>query len=63
MVPYPLVRDTITGLYYAYFTPDTSDSDPSAFLWFHGLEDAAAGEGLSTAGFDIGYQYLITVLE
>jgi hypothetical protein len=31
---YPMVRDSMSGLYYAYFTPDPVPDDPSAFLWF-----------------------------
>jgi len=60
---YPLSHDTISGLYYTYFTPDTIPSNPSAFLWFYSWKPGNDEEGLSTTGFDIGYQYFITVLE
>lgn len=60
---YPFLKDSLTGLYYTYFTPDPEVSEPSAFLWFYGGKQGEEEGGLPTTGFEIGYQYLITVLE
>ncbi|MFO7934987.1 MAG: hypothetical protein R6U78_13010 [Bacteroidales bacterium] len=60
---YPLSLDTLSGLFYTYFTPDTVPSDPSAFLWLYGSKPGTEEGGLSTAGFEIGHQYFIKVLE
>lgn len=60
---YPLTLDTITSLYYAYFTPDSLPSNPSAYLWFYGRKPGNPSGGLPTLDFEKGYQYLIEVLE
>jgi hypothetical protein len=60
---YPLARDSTSGLYYAYFTPDPVPTDPSAFLWFYGGRPGVEEGGLSTARFKVGYQYFISILE
>lgn len=60
---FPLAVDTATGLYFTYFTPDTDTSDLSAYLWFYGERPGGEEGGLSTLGFEIGYQYYIKVLE
>jgi len=60
---YPLHTDTLSGLYYTYFTPDTVPSDPSAFLWFYGERPDIEEGGLTTKDFEIGYQYNISILE
>ena len=60
---YPLTLDTISGMHYAYFTPDTPNSNTSAFLWFYEGKPGIASGGLSTLDFENGYQYLIEVLD
>lgn len=60
---HPLVKDEFTGLYYTYFNPDPKPSDPSAFLWFYNGRPGEADGGLSTCGFQSGYQYYIKVLD
>lgn len=60
---YPLSLDTLSGLYFGYFTPDTVPADPSAFLWFYRGEAGVEEGGLPTAGLETGYQYLVTILE
>ena len=60
---YPLTLDSISGMYYAYFTPDTPNSNTSAFLWFYEGNPGIASGGLSTLDFEKGYQYLIEVLD
>jgi len=60
---YPLTLESTSGLYYAYFTPDPDSSNSSAYIWFY--EDTPGGPsgGLSTMEFEIGYQYVIKVLD
>jgi len=60
---YPLSMDTLSGLYYAYFAPDTTSSFPSAFLWFYDDKPGIESGGLHTSSFEKGYQYLIKVLD
>ena len=60
---YPMFRDSTSGLYYAYFTPDSVPDDPSAFLWFYGKKPGVEEGGLSTTRFEMGYQYFISILE
>ena len=60
---YPLTLDTISGLYFTYFTPDPDSSNPSAYLWFYEGRPGMATGGLSTLGFESGYQYVIKVLD
>ena len=60
---YPLTLDSVSGMYYAYFTPDTPGSNTSAFLWFYEGKPGIASGGLSTLDFENGYQYLIEVLD
>ncbi len=60
---YPLEFDTLSGLYFTYFTPDTIPSDPSAFLWFYEGVPGTEEGGLPTTGFEVGYQYYIRILE
>lgn len=60
---HPMTRDSTSGLYYAYFTPDTSMNDRSAFLWFYGSKPDVKEEGISTSRFKSGYQYYISILE
>ena len=62
-IAYPMTRDTTSGLYYAYFTPDTVPNDPTAFLWFYGGMPGKEKGGMSTTGFKPGYRYFISVLE
>lgn len=59
---YPLSEDTVSGLYYAYFTPDTVTDDPSAFLWFYEGEPGEEEGGLSTANLESGTRYDIEIL-
>ena len=61
--PYPLSKDDLTGLYFAYFTPDTTPSDPSAFLWFHDDRPGEVDGGLPTYELEAGYQYFVSILE
>jgi hypothetical protein len=60
---YPLAMDSASGMYYAYFTPDPSFEDPSAFLWFYGEKPGVEKGGMSTSRFEVGYQYYISILE
>ena len=60
---YPLFPDSLSGSYFAYFTPDTAASDSSAFLWFYGGTPGVEEGGLSTIGLEIGYQYNIRILD
>lgn len=60
---YPLNWDSLTGRYYAYFTPDTVPYDPSAFLWFYSNDQFNLETALSTSGFMTGHQYQISILE
>lgn len=60
---YPLTLDTISGLYYAYFTPDTATTNPSAYLWLYKGKPGVESGGLTTSYFEPGYQYLIKVLD
>lgn len=60
---YPLTLDTITGLYYAYFTPDPRPENPSAFLWFYKGKSGIETGGLSTVGLSSGKIYRIKILE
>lgn len=60
---FPLTLDTVTGLYYAYFTPDTASSNPSAYLWLYEGKPGIESGGLSTSYFEKGYQYMINVLD
>lgn len=62
-IAYPMKKDTISGLYYAYFTPDPDHEDPSAFLWFYGETPGEEKGGMPTSLFDTGYRYFISVLE
>ena len=62
-VSYPLERDSINKLYYTYILPDTIPDIPDAFLWFYGDGKAYDNGGLHTEFFEIGYKYLINVLE
>lgn len=60
---YPFTSDPATGLYYAYFRPDTMPSDPTAFIWlYEGLPGPTEG-GIPTFDMQIGHQYHISVLE
>ena len=60
---YPLILDTLAGCHYTYFTPDTSITNPSAYLWFYRGKPGIESGGLSTAQFELGYQYLINLLD
>ncbi len=60
---YPLTADDKTGLYYAYFRPDTLPSDPSAFIWFYDGVPGPSEGGIPTFDMQIGHQYHIGVLE
>jgi hypothetical protein len=60
---YPLARDSTSGLYYTYFTPDFVLADPSAFLWFYGEWSGVEKGGMSTSRFEVGYLYFISILE
>jgi hypothetical protein len=62
-IPYPLTLDSLSRCYYAYLTPDTVTEFPSAFLWFYDEKQGNENEGLTTKDFEIGYRYLIKVLE
>lgn len=59
---YPLSEDTVSGLYYTYFTPDTDTDDPSAFLWFYEGEPGEEEGGLPTANLESGTRYDIEIL-
>ena len=60
---YPLILDTISKAYYTYLLPDTFPEKPNAFLWFFSEETGETKDGLHTDVFEIGYKYLIKVLE
>jgi len=60
---FPLSLDTITGLYYAYFTPDPYPENPSAYLWFYGNDRYNAEGGLSTVDCKPGSIYRINIIE
>jgi len=60
---YPLTLDTVSGLYYAYFSPDTTSSNPSAYVWLYEGKPGIESGGLSPSYFEKGYQYLIKVLD
>lgn len=60
---YPMARDSASGWYYAYFTPDPVLDDPSAFLWFYSGKPGMEEGGLSTTRFQMGHQYFINILE
>jgi len=60
---YPLGEDSLTGLFYTYFTPDTVPSDPSAFLWFFGEKPGIEEGGMTTCDLEIAYQYNISILD
>lgn len=60
---YPIARDSTSGLYYVYFTPDPVINDPSAFLWFYGEKPGAEEGGMPTSRFEVGYKYYISILE
>lgn len=60
---YPLTLDTITGLYYAYFTPDPQPENPSAFLWFYKGKPGVESGGLSTVKLSTGKIYRIRIIE
>ena len=60
---YPLTLDSVSGLYYAYFTPDTASTNPSAYLWLYKGKPGIESGGLTTSYFEKGYQYLIKVLD
>ena len=55
--------DSLSGLYYTYFTPDTVPSNPSAFLWFYEGKQGIEEGGLTTKDLEIGYQYNIKILD
>lgn len=60
---YPLTFDSLSGDYYAYFTPDPELEDPSAFLWFYeGMPGPEEG-GIPTTGMEIGKQYRVNILQ
>jgi len=60
---YPLITDSLSGVYYTYFTPDTVPSNPSAFLWFYEGKEGIEEGGLTTKDLEIGYQYKIKILD
>lgn len=60
---YPLFKDSLSGLNYTYFTPDTIPSNPSAFLWFYGGKPGIEEGGFATKDLEIGYQYYISILD
>lgn len=60
---YPLALDSLRRYYYTYVTPDTVPDAPYAFLWFYDEEPGIETGGLPTKDFEIGYRYLIKVLE
>lgn len=60
---YSLSKDSISGLYHCYFTPDPESDDPSAFLWFYEGEPGIEEGGLPTANLDIGTRYDIEILQ
>ena len=62
-VSYPLTMDTISGLYYAYFTPDPQAENPSAFLWFYQGKPGIESGGLSTVKLSTGKIYRIKIIE
>lgn len=62
-VAYPLKQDSISSLYYTYLLPDTLPDAPNAFLWLYEEEMGEEKGGLHTEIFEIGYKYLIKVLE
>ncbi len=61
--PYPLTLDSLERYYYTYITPDTASEAPSAYLWFYDEKPGEEAGGLPTKDFEIGYRYLINVLE
>jgi hypothetical protein len=60
---HPLVNDSLNGTYYTYILPDTVPELPNAFLWLYGEAEGEEKGGLHTEVFEIGYKYLIKVLE
>jgi len=61
--PYPLSTDSISGLYFTYFTPDTVPSSPTAFLWLYGDTPGVEEGGMTTCDLEIGFQYNISILD
>lgn len=59
---YPLAKDSLSGLYYVYFTPDTVRDDPSAFLWFYEGVPGEEEGGLPTVNMERGTRYDIEIL-
>ncbi len=62
-IPYPLSKDSLTGAWYCYLTPDRRMDDPSAFLWFYGDSPGIEEGGLSTAAMEEGKVYNLEILE
>lgn len=60
---FPMKRDTTTGLYYAYFTPDPEPEDPTAFLWFYQNIPGVESGGLSTVDLSLGKIYQFEIYE
>lgn len=60
---FPMSYDSLSGYYYAYFTPDSMRSDQSAYLWLYGKNQDVDKGGYSTVDFETGYQYCISVFE
>ncbi len=61
--PYPLKRDSLSDLYYAYFTPDPYQANPSVTLWLYGGDYCGREGGISTIDCKTGYIYYYTILD
>ncbi len=60
---YPMAQDTTTGLYYAYFAPDTRPENPSAYIWFYKGRPGIETGGISTIDFSLGKVYMFDIIE
>ena len=60
---YTMSYDSISDLYYAYFTPDPEIDDPSSFVWFFNDTPGPEKGGLPTAELQNKHQFYIEVLE
>lgn len=60
---FPMPRDTVTGLYFAYFAPDTRPDNPTAYIWFYQGRPGIETGGISTLDFSLGKVYMFDILE
>jgi len=62
-IAYPMAYDSLSNLYFTYIFPDTTLELPNAYLWFYSNEIEKENGGIHTEIFEMGYKYLIEVLE